>query len=169
MSVFGSSGGRKMNCDEVAPLLVFLACDRSDRGRTRRDRELTSRNARSATRNWLKLANSRTAFATYRNRQMNWIAPARYWRYVVANFPNRWMKMSAPPVEQESWRPFGFVRRWMALRPGLERGGIAGRRRDCGRAAVAVAADQRFQLERPGRQCCQPRRKSATTSWRRWR
>jgi HEAT repeat protein len=115
MSVFGSNGARKMNCDEVAPLLVFLACD-----------EVTAEERAGIESHITECAECRAQLAEVGEFHDN-----------LATLPqsadeldrtgtllaqcrselSETLDEMAAPVEQESWRPFGFVRRWMALRP----------------------------------------------------
>ena len=114
------SGAHRMNCDEVAPLLVFLACD-----------EVTAEERGGIESHIAECAECRgqlaevgafqesltaiTQAADELDRTGTLLAQCRSELYESLD------QMSAPPVEQESWRPFGFMRRWMALHaPGRE-------------------------------------------------
>jgi hypothetical protein len=123
MSVFGSDGERKMNCHEVAPLLVFLACD-----------EVTAEERAGIESHIAECAECHAQLAEVGEFQDNLsgvpqsadeldrtgtlLAQCR------SELSESLDEMSAPPAEQESWRPFGFVRRWMALRPGWSAAGL---------------------------------------------
>jgi HEAT repeat protein len=123
MSVFGPNSGRRMSCDEVAPLLVFLACD-----------EVTAEERAGIQSHIAKCAQCRAQLtevgefqdslsdipqsADELDRTGTLLAQCR------SELSESLDEMSAPPVEQESWRPFSFVRRWMALRPGWSAAGL---------------------------------------------
>jgi anti-sigma factor RsiW len=117
-----SAGERKMSCSEVGPLLVFLACD-----------ELT--------------ANERTAIETHLESCADCralLAEEDAFQGCVGTIPQTADELDrsgtllaqcrselaesldemAVPVEPERWRPFGFVRRSMALRPGWSAAGL---------------------------------------------
>jgi hypothetical protein len=114
---------RKMNCAEVAPLLVFLAC-----------KELTAEEQVAIENHLASCAECRTQLAQVNEFQENLgllpqaadeldrtgtlLAQCR------SELSESLDAMAAPPVEQTSWRPFGFVRRWMALRPGWSAAGL---------------------------------------------
>jgi hypothetical protein len=123
MSVFGSNSGRKMNCDEVAPLLVFLACDEV----TTDERSGIESHIAECAQCHAQLAevgefqdslSGVPQSADELDRTGTLLAQCR------SELSESLDEMSAPPVEQESWRPFGFVRRWMALRPGWSAAGL---------------------------------------------
>ncbi len=101
MSAFEKS----VNCEDIAPLLVFYACNEvSDRERKQIDAHVASCPACAA-----QLAEALDDLS----------APPiqEHWR--PFGWLRRWMALrpaSAPPI-QEHWRPFGWLRRWMALRP----------------------------------------------------
>jgi hypothetical protein len=122
MSPWGNSD-RKMSCAEVAPLLVFLACDE------------VSAQERSAMEGHLaECAECRQQLSEVNDFQDNLatvpqpademdrtgILLAQCRSELAENLD----ELSAPPVEQPSWRPLGFVRRWMALRPGWSAVGL---------------------------------------------
>ena len=123
MSPFGFNSARKMNCDEVAPLLVFLACD-----------EVTAAERAGIESHIAECAACRAQLAEVGefhesladmpqaadelDRTGILLAQCR------SELSESLDEMSAPPVEQVSWRPFGFIRRWMALRPGWSAAGL---------------------------------------------
>lgn len=123
MSGFGSSGGRKMSCDEVAPLLVFLACD-----------EVTAEERAGIESHMAECAECRTQLAEVGDFHQNLtVVPqsadeldrtGTLLAQCRSELSESLDEFSAPPVEQESWRPFGFIRRWMALRPGWSAAGL---------------------------------------------
>lgn len=123
MSGFGSNGGRKMNCDEVAPLLVFLACD-----------EVTADERSGIKSHIAECAECRAQLAEVGEFQENLATVPQsadeldrtgtLLAQCRSELSESLDEMSAPPVEQESWRPFSFVRRWMALRPGWSAVGL---------------------------------------------
>jgi HEAT repeat protein len=123
MSGFDSHGGRKMNCDEVAPLLVFLACDEV----TAEERAGIESHIAECAECHAQLAevgefqdslSGVPQSADELDRTGTLLAQCR------SELSESLDEISAPPVEQESWRPFGFVRRWMALRPGWSAAGL---------------------------------------------
>jgi hypothetical protein len=123
MSPIGFSSGRRMNCDEVAPLLVFLACD-----------EVTADERVGLEKHVAECAECRKQLAEVGDfHQSLTVVPQaadeldRTGTLLVqcrSELSESLDEMSAPPVEQGSWRPFSFVRRWMALRPGWSAAGL---------------------------------------------
>lgn len=114
---------RKMNCDEVAPLLVFLACDEV----TKDERAGIESHVAECSECRAQLAEvgefqeSLTALpqaADEFDRTGTLLARCR------SELSESLDEISAPPVEQESWRLFRFMRRWMALRPGWSAAGL---------------------------------------------
>src|SRR5216684_2648967 len=90
MNVFEKS----IRCEDVAPLLVFYACDEvSDKERKQIEAHVAICAACAA------------QLAEENHLQETMVAAMR-----PAD------DLSAPPI-QEHWRPFGWLRRWMALRP----------------------------------------------------
>lgn len=123
MSASGSHGQHEMNCAEVAPLLVFLSC-----------KEVTAQEQAAIESHLAVCTECRTQLAQVNEFQENvamlpqaadeldrtgtLLAQCR------SELAETLDEMAAPPVEQTSWRPFGFVRRWMALRPGWSAAGL---------------------------------------------
>lgn len=123
MSALFSSGGRKMNCDEVAPLLVFLACDEvtADERAGMESHVAECAACRAQLAEVAEFHESLSAVpqaADELDRTGTLLAQCR------SELSESLDEMSAPPVEQESWRPFGFIRRWMALRPAWSAAGL---------------------------------------------
>src|SRR5262249_42721987 len=113
----------KMNCAEVQPLVVFLACDElSVEERAAIEAHLAACGECSAllaeeealSENISVLPQS----ADELDRTGTLLAQCR------SELSESLDEISAPPVEQDPWRPFGFIRRWMALRPGWSAAGL---------------------------------------------
>ena len=114
----------RMNCDQVAPLLVFLACD-----------EVTAEERAGIESHIAECAECRTQLAEVGNFHESLTAVPQ-----AADELDRTGTLLAqcrsqlsesldeiaapPPVEETSWRPFSFIRRWMALRPGWSAVGL---------------------------------------------
>jgi len=112
-----------MSCDEVAPLLVFLACDEvtADERVGIENHILECGECRAQLTEVGEFHESLTAVpqaADELDRAGILLAQCR------SELSESLDEMSAPPVEQESWRPFNFVRHWMALRPGRSAAGL---------------------------------------------
>jgi HEAT repeat protein/putative zinc finger protein len=116
--------GAKMGCTEVMPLLVFLACDEV----TAAERAAIEQHlagcadcrALLAEENALQLiAEALPQAADELDRTGVLLAQCR------SELAESLDEMSAPAAaSQEKWQPFGFVRRWMALRPGWSAAGL---------------------------------------------
>ena len=117
-----SAGDFKMNCGDVGPLLVFLACDEvtaeeraaieahlagcadcrellSEEGQFQESVSVLPQAADELDRSGTLLAQCRSELAES-------------------------LDEIAVPAERERWQSFGFVRRWMALRPGWSAAGL---------------------------------------------
>jgi hypothetical protein len=112
----------KMNCSEIGPLLVFLACD-----------ELTAEERVKIETHLERCADCRAL-----------LAEEDAFQECVSTIPQTADELDrsgtllaqcrselaesldemAVPAEAERWQPFGFVRRWMALRPGWSAAGL---------------------------------------------
>jgi hypothetical protein len=117
------SADRRMNCDEVSPLLVFLACD-----------EVTAEERTGIENHIAECAQCRTQLAEVGDfhesltavpqaadeldRTGTLLAQCR------SELSESLDAIAAPPVEEASWRPFSLIRRWMALRPGWSAAGL---------------------------------------------
>ena len=112
-----SGGEFKMNCGEVGPLLVFLCCDEVSAEERAAIEEHLSRCAecgallaedQALQENFLVLPQA----ADELDRTGTLLAQCR------SELAESLDELNAPAaVEREKWQPFGFVRRWMALRP----------------------------------------------------
>src|SRR5215471_9185844 len=112
MSPWGSHGEHKMGCSEVAPLLVFLACD-----------EVTAPERAAIESHLAECGECRQQLAEVNQFQDSLVTIpqsadeldgtgvllARCRSELAENLD----EVAAPPVEQPSWRPFSLVRRWM--------------------------------------------------------
>jgi HEAT repeats len=117
------SAARRMNCDQVGPLLVFLACDEV----TAEERAGIESHIAECAECRMQLAQvgdfheSLTAVpqaADELDRTGTLLAQCR------SELSESLDEIAAPPVEEASWRPFSFIRRWMALRPGWSAAGL---------------------------------------------
>jgi hypothetical protein len=119
-----SGGEFKMNCAEVAPLLVFLCCDEvSAEERTAIESHLAACAECSALLAEEEALNENISVlpqvADELDRTGTLLAQCR------SELAESLDELNAPTVvEQEKWQPFGFVRRWMALRPGWSAAGL---------------------------------------------
>jgi len=99
MSAFEKS----VNCEDIAPLLVFYACNEvSDRERKQIDAHVASH-----------LQEAMVAAPQPADELDSCGILLSQCRSELAEALD---DLSAPPI-QEHWRPFGWLRRWMALRP----------------------------------------------------
>lgn len=123
MSAAGENGQRRMSCAEAAPLLVFLACD-----------EVTPQERAGIEAHLNMCAECRTQLAEVNKLQEDLAdmpqAADEFDRTGVllaqcrSELAENLDEMAAPPLEHSSWRSFGFIRRWMALRPGWSAAGL---------------------------------------------
>lgn len=112
-----SGAGKLTNCADVAPLLVFYVCDEVDaRERAQIEAHLASCTACAAQ---LNEENSFHATLTESLRPADALDPSGILlAQCRSELSERLDDLAAPPV-QEHWRPFGWLRQWMALRPVL--------------------------------------------------
>ncbi|HEY6129033.1 MAG TPA: HEAT repeat domain-containing protein [Candidatus Acidoferrum sp.] len=113
---------RTMDCSEAGPLLVFLACD-----------EVTAEE-RAAIENHLSgCADCRALLAEEGAFQEHALTVPQaadeldHTGTLLAQCRSELAESLdeiAAPAEPEKWQPFGFVRRWMALRPGWSAAGL---------------------------------------------
>jgi hypothetical protein len=106
---------RKMNCQDIAPLLVFYACDEvSDKERKQIETHLTSCENCAAQileeRAFQEIVVAGQQPADVLDSAGVLLAQCR------SELAEQLDDLSAPPV-REHWHPFGWLRRWMALRP----------------------------------------------------
>jgi len=112
----------KMGCTEVGPLLVFLACDElTAEERTRIETHLEScadcRALLAEEDAFQECVLTIPQAADELDRTGTMLAQCR------SELAESLDEMSVP-AEPERWQPFGFIRRWMALRPGWSAAGL---------------------------------------------
>ena len=106
---------KKTNCKDVAPLLVFYVCDEvSDEERERIETHLANCKACSAQLAEEKDFHSTLTSAPQSGDELD--ASGILLAQCRSELEEALDDLSAPPL-QEHWRPFGWLRRWMALRP----------------------------------------------------
>ncbi len=106
---------KKMSCKDVAPLLVFYVCEEvSDDERESIETHLASCNACAAQLVDEKTFHSALFSAPQSADQLD--ASGILLSQCRSELEEALDDLSAPPLE-EHWRPFGWLRRWMALRP----------------------------------------------------
>ncbi|HKW32926.1 MAG TPA: HEAT repeat domain-containing protein [Candidatus Acidoferrum sp.] len=114
MSPFDKSQ-KKMNCKDVAPLLVFYVCEEVDESeRALIEMHLATCHACSE-----QLADERafhSALVSAPQSVDELDASGILLSQCRSELEEALDDLSAPPLE-EHWRPFGWLRRWMALRP----------------------------------------------------
>ena len=117
-----SAGEIKMNCAEVAPLLVFFACD-----------EVSAEERGAIEAHLAACAECRALLAEENELQQSLCAVPQ-----AADELDRSGTLLAQcrselaesldefsvPAEPDKWQPFGWARRWMALRPGWSAAGL---------------------------------------------
>jgi hypothetical protein len=106
---------KKMNCQDIAPLLVFYACDEvSDKERKQIESHLSSCPMCSAQiaeeREFQELVVTGQQPADELDSAGVLLSQCR------SELAEQLDDLSAPPV-REHWHPFGWLRRWMVLRP----------------------------------------------------
>src|SRR5256885_9690189 len=111
MSVFEKS----LSCKDIAPLLVFYACDEvSDKERKQIEAHVAKCEACAAQ---LEEENHRQKALTAALQPADELdATGILLAQCRSELAEALDDLSAPPI-QEHWRPFGWLRRWMALRP----------------------------------------------------
>lgn len=115
MSPFEKDFSAMMTCKDVAPLLVFYVCDEvSDDERELIERHLASCKACSQQLAEEKEFHSALVSAPQTADQLD--ASGILLSQCRSELEEALDDLSAPPLE-EHWRPFGWLRRWMALRP----------------------------------------------------
>jgi len=111
MSAFEKSA----NCKDIAPLLVFYTCDEvSDRERKQIEAHVANCAACAA-----QLAEEndlQEAMVAARQPADELDSSGILLSQCRSELAETLDDLSAPPI-QEHWRPFGWLRRWMALRP----------------------------------------------------
>ena len=115
MSPFEKDFFAKMTCKDVAPLLVFYVCEEvSDGERALIEAHLAGCKACSG-----QLADEKefhSALVAAPQSADEFDASGILLSQCRSELEEALDDLSAPPLE-EHWRPFGWLRRWMALRP----------------------------------------------------
>jgi hypothetical protein len=111
MSVFEKS----VSCKDVAPLLVFYACDEvSDRERKQIEAHVANCNACASQLAEEKVLQETMVAALQPADELD--SSGILLSQCRSELAEALDDLSAPPI-QEHWHPFGWLRRWMALRP----------------------------------------------------
>ena len=106
---------KKMNCKDVAPLLVFYVCEEIDDS----ERELIEAHLASCKACSDQLADEKVFHSVLISAPQSadgLDASGILLSQCRSELEEALDDLSAPPL-QEHWRPFGWLRRWMALRP----------------------------------------------------
>src|SRR2546426_2354821 len=110
-----NTSAKNVNCKAIAPLLVFYVCDEvSENQRKQIEAHLTNCKACSA-----QLAEEKelqSALTTVPQSADELDSSGILLSQCRSELEEALDDLSAPPL-QEHWRPFGWLRRWMALRP----------------------------------------------------
>src|SRR3989442_3567886 len=110
-----NTSAKNVNCKAIAPLLVFYVCDEvSENQRKQIEAHLTNCKACSA-----QLAEEKelqSALTTVPQSADELDSSGILLSQCRSELAEALDDLSAPPL-QEHWRPFGWLRRWMALRP----------------------------------------------------
>jgi len=110
-----SARNKMTRCSDVAPLLVFYACDEVDAAeRSAIEAHLAACSVCSTQLAEEKTLN--TAFADALQPAEQFDPSGILLSQCRSELAELLDDLAAPPVRQQ-WRPFGWVRRWMALRP----------------------------------------------------
>ena len=119
-----SAGEFKMNCAEVAPLLVFLCCDEVNaEERTAMEAHLAGCAECSALLTEEEALHESISVLPQGADELD--CSGKLLAQCRSELAESLDELNAPAVaEQEKWQPFGFVRRWMALRPGWSAAGL---------------------------------------------
>jgi hypothetical protein len=117
------SPARRMNCDEVAPLLVFLACDEVS---TEERAGIESHIAECAAcrRQLAEVGDFHESLTVVAQAADELDRTGTLLAQCRSELSESLDEIAAPPVGETSWRPFSFIRRWMALRPGWSAAGL---------------------------------------------
>jgi hypothetical protein len=111
MSAFDKS----VNCEDIAPLLVFYACNEvSDRERKQIDAHVASCPTCAA--QLAEESHLQEAMVAAPQPADELDSSGILLSQCRSELAEALDDLSAPPI-QEHWRPFGWLRRWMALRP----------------------------------------------------
>src|SRR5213594_1434499 len=111
MSVFE----KNLNCKDIAPLLVFYACDEVSE-KERKQIEAHVAKCKACTALLAEENHLQEAMAGALQPADKLDSSGILLSQCRSELAEALDDLSAPPV-QERWRPFGWLRRWMALRP----------------------------------------------------
>src|SRR5256884_8705778 len=111
MSVFE----KNLNCKDIAPLLVFYACDEVSE-KERKQIEAHVAKCKACTALLAEENHLQEAMAGALQPADKLDASGILLSQCRSELAEALDDLSAPPI-QERWRPFGWLRRWMALRP----------------------------------------------------
>jgi hypothetical protein len=106
---------KKMNCKDVAPLLVFYVCEEV-RASERELIEAHLANCKACSEQFAEEKEFNSAFASAPQSADKLDGSGILLSQCRSELAEVLDDLSAPPL-QEHWRPFGWLRRWMALRP----------------------------------------------------
>jgi HEAT repeats len=110
-----SSRGHGTRCSDVAPLLVFYACDEVNaQERERIDAHLAA--CPTCSKQLSEALNMQATFAGASQAADQLDPSGTLLAQCRSELSELLDDLSAPPI-REHWMPFGWVRRWMALRP----------------------------------------------------
>jgi HEAT repeat protein/putative zinc finger protein len=115
MSPFDKNSSAKMTCKDVAPLLVFYVCNEVSDG----ERELIEThlaNCKSCSEQLSEEKEFHSALVSAPQSADELDSSGILLSQCRSELEEALDDLSAPPLE-EHWRPFGWMRRWMALRP----------------------------------------------------
>jgi len=110
-----SSIEKNVKCKDVAPLLVFYACDEISES----ERELVEThlaNCKACSEQLAEEKELQAALTSVPQTADEVDASGILLSQCRSELEEALDDLSAPPL-QEHWRPFGWLRRWMALRP----------------------------------------------------
>jgi hypothetical protein len=112
-----SASGKLMRCSDVAPLLVFYVCDEVNATeRAQIEAHLAACPACAAQ---LNEEDSLHAALAESARPADQLDPSGILLAQCRSELSETLDDLAAPPMQENWRPFGWMRQWMALRPAL--------------------------------------------------
>jgi hypothetical protein len=106
---------KHMHCEDIVPLLVFYVCDEvSDKERRQIEAHLA--NCASCCAQIAEERELQETFAAGAQPADELDSAGTLLAQCRSELAEKLDDLSAPPV-QEHWRPFGWLRRWMAMRP----------------------------------------------------
>ncbi len=114
-----SAGEKKARCAEIAPMLVFYACDEVNERERQADRRAPGGVCVLHASNWPTNAHCGKRLARRTGPAKENSTPRMCcWRRCRSELAEKLDDLTfARRRLQEHWQPFGWVRRWMALRP----------------------------------------------------